>query len=262
MQPLHATTLGLPVSAAHTPDFTLTEVQHSPGDGYAPHSHDRAYLLLVLTGSFREEACGGSAELTSGGVVAMPAGCGHRDRIGHMGARTLLVTLERSFDPIPGWRCVNGGPISQSMVALYRAFRDGEMLAAEEILRDSSVPPEVTVRRTPDRRCIRVAVEVLHTMSDQPLRFAEVARAARVTPAYLSRAFRQCFGRTMGSYLRELRARRAASLLAATNEPLAAVALASGFADQGHLCRVFRAQYGATPAGYRRLMRRSTPFNT
>src|SRR5438034_8740831 len=140
MQPLRETTLGLPVSAAHTPDFTLTEVQQSPGDGYAPHSHDRPYLLLVLTGSFREEACGEGAELTSGGVVAMPAGCGHRDRIGQMGARALLVTLERSFDPIPSWRCVNGGAISLSMVALYSAFRDGELLAAEELLRDLNGP--------------------------------------------------------------------------------------------------------------------------
>lgn len=248
MHPLRAVTFGEPLSAARTPDFAVTEVRYAAGASYAPHSHDRGYLLLVLNGGFREEARGGADELSSGGVVAMPAGCAHRDRISAAGARGLLVTLERAFEPIARWRCFHGGAVSRAMVALYASFRDGDALAVEEILHDVTATPEA-VR---DGRCVRVALEVLH--GAVPLRFADVAREAGVAPAYLARAFKRCTGQTMGAYLRVLRARRAAALLASTREALADVALAAGFADQSHLCRVFRGVYGVTPARYRRLM--------
>ncbi|HKR63637.1 MAG TPA: helix-turn-helix transcriptional regulator, partial [Thermoanaerobaculia bacterium] len=144
---------------------------------------------------------------------------------------------------------------SRAMIALYRAFRDGESLAVDEILHDVSAPA-FEVRQ---RRCVPIALEALH--ADPPPRFADIAREAGVTPAYLARAFRRATGQTMGEYLRGLRAKRAASLLASTFESLADVALTTGFADQSHLCRVFRAQYGITPLRYRALMR-STAFKT
>jgi AraC family transcriptional regulator len=52
-------------------------------------------------------------------------------------------------------------------------------------------------------------------------------------------------------------------MLSSTDETLPGVALATGFADQSHLSRVFAEQYGVTPARYRRLMRsKSIRFNT
>jgi AraC-like DNA-binding protein len=47
----------------------------------------------------------------------------------------------------------------------------------------------------------------------------------------------------------------AASRLEGGEEPLCDVALGAGFADQAHLCRVFKATTGITPLGFRRLAR-------
>jgi AraC family transcriptional regulator len=260
-------TNGRPVTAVRSAAFGLSEVRHSPGDLYATHTHHLPYLLLVLRGAFREEVRGATVELTSGGVVVMPAECRHRDSIDAAGLDVLIVTLDAAFArTMPPWRCFNGGPVSRAMVSLYRCFAEGgrwEMLAVEELLSDVTAHAaggEPMPR--PDRRAVRVALDVLHAMSAQPLCFGDVAARANVDAAYLSRAFKRCVGRTMGEYLRHLRARRAAALLASTHEPLAGVAAGTGFADQSHLCRVFRAQYGVTPQRYRLLMQRSISFNT
>jgi len=57
----------------------------------------------------------------------------------------------------------------------------------------------------------------------------------------------------MSEYRRRVRVREAADLLASTDAPLTHVALAAGFADPSHLCRVFKAETGLTPHAYRLL---------
>jgi AraC family transcriptional regulator len=68
---------------------------------------------------------------------------------------------------------------------------------------------------------------------------------------YLVLAFRQSLGTTPHRYLMDRRLARARKLLA-SNEPIAAVATACGFADQAHLTRSLSQACGVTPARFRR----------
>jgi len=101
------------------------------------------------------------------------------------------------------------------------------------------------------RRCVRVAVDVLHARCREGIRLGELAAEVRTDAAYLARVFRRQMGCTMSQYRRRLWVREAAHLLASTDAPLGSVALSSGFADQSHLCRVFKAEMGLTPQAYR-----------
>jgi transcriptional regulator GlxA family with amidase domain len=57
---------------------------------------------------------------------------------------------------------------------------------------------------------------------------------------------------TLGSYVRGLRLEWVAARLLGSEESLASIALAAGFADQSHLTRAFKAYSGLTPQIYRR----------
>jgi len=103
----------------------------------------------------------------------------------------------------------------------------------------------------PDARLQR-AVELLHDRCTEPLRLAEVAQVAGLSPNHLTRLFRARFGLTPHAYLNDLRLRRSRMLLRASRLPLVEVALASGFADQAHWQRQFRRQLAATPGQMRR----------
>src|SRR5262249_21388023 len=96
-------------------------------------------------------------------------------------------------------------------------------------------------------------MEVLHARGADRLRLAKLAADVGVEPPYLARAFRQQTGCTMSEYRRRLWVHKAAHLLTSTDMSLSQVALAAGFADQSHLCRVFKAQLGITPQAYRLL---------
>lgn len=77
----------------------------------------------------------------------------------------------------------------------------------------------------------------------------ELAREVGLSPRTFSREFTQRFGTPPHRYLTQARVERAKRLLA-DGVPIAEAAAASGFADQSHLTRHFRALTGFTPGRY------------
>jgi AraC family transcriptional regulator len=98
------------------------------------------------------------------------------------------------------------------------------------------------------RRCI----EFINTRLEGNLRLSDLAHEAKVSTPHLIRSFRQSTGKTPYQFLLHQRVERARSLMSDPHIPLTQVALASGFADQHHLARVFRRVTGLTPSSYRR----------
>ncbi|HEX8170951.1 MAG TPA: AraC family transcriptional regulator [Thermoanaerobaculia bacterium] len=251
-------TYGDPLDSFATADARITDVRYGAGDTYRRHAHPFGYLLLVRSGGFAENG----DELSSGDVVAVPPEFPHHDVIGALGARGLLVTFAAHAWRPSRWRAFHGGDVSRAMIALHRDLQlgAGEALAIEEQLLETIARIAHEKAERIDARAVRIARELIESESAQPLRLGEVARRAGVTAAHLARTFRRATGRTMGAQLRAARARRAAAMLASTGAGAAEIALASGFADQSHLSRVFKSEYGLTPRRYRQLMRASNPF--
>ena len=98
------------------------------------------------------------------------------------------------------------------------------------------------------RRCI----ELMQVHLEGTLRLGDLAREVGLSTSHLIRSFRQSTGKTPYQFLLHQRIERARSLMHDHRTPLTEVALASGFADQHHLARVFRRITGVTPSSYRR----------
>jgi AraC family transcriptional regulator len=98
------------------------------------------------------------------------------------------------------------------------------------------------------RRC----VDFLDAHLESDLRLSDLAREAGVSTSHFLRSFRQSTGKTPYQFLLHRRVQRAQLLMRDLRAPLTEVALASGFADQHHLARVFRRITGVTPSSYRR----------
>lgn len=87
---------------------------------------------------------------------------------------------------------------------------------------------------------------------DQPLAIAEVATAAGVSAFHACRAFRRATGVSIHDHHAEVRLRHALALVLATDQPLAEIAMATGFANQGHLGNRFRRRFGTSPGRARK----------
>lgn len=80
---------------------------------------------------------------------------------------------------------------------------------------------------------------------------------AGVSPAHLSRSMRAAYDVTPTAFVTDLRLEHAASLLAATNTPIATIADRCGFTSQSYFTRTFTAAHELPPRDFRRRSQRA-----
>jgi AraC-like DNA-binding protein len=85
----------------------------------------------------------------------------------------------------------------------------------------------------------------------EPLTVADLARAARLSPAHFSREFRAAFGESPHQYLLTRRLERAAALLRTTDWSVARVCTAVGLTSVGSFTTSFGRMFGRSPTQYR-----------
>ncbi len=129
--------------------------------------------------------------------------------------------------------------------AMLRDVAEGD--AAQALIPDSA-PGTCTLARWQARKIKEFIDESL----DSRIRLSDCASKVRLSNSYFSRAFKMTFGTTVCRYIRSRRVERAKQLMLQSQEPLSRIALACGFADQAHYCRVFRDVVGISPNTWRR----------
>jgi AraC family transcriptional regulator len=80
----------------------------------------------------------------------------------------------------------------------------------------------------------------------------DLAAECQLSPSHFGRAFKRSTGTTPHRWLVERRLARARHLLLRSDQTLAEIAQACGFADQSHLAREFRRMEGAGPSAWKR----------
>ena len=126
--------------------------------------------------------------------------------------------------------------------------------------RSTAWPPACATAATlPDRpatsQLVAQACELLERDPAHPWTLAELSARLYVGPFHLARQFVKAMGMPPMHYLARWRAERAAGMLAATDDPVAAVGAAVGWADPSQFSRRFRAVFGVSPREYRRRVR-------
>ena len=91
---------------------------------------------------------------------------------------------------------------------------------------------------------------------DRPLPLADLAARAGLSVFHFARAFRVSTGLTPRAFVETRRIARARQLIAGTTQPLAAIAVDTGFGTQSRLTIAFKRATGFTPAAWRRSGRR------
>ena len=85
----------------------------------------------------------------------------------------------------------------------------------------------------------------------EPIEVADMARAARLSPAHFSREFSRTFGESPHRYLLTRRLERAAALLRTTDRTVTEICFMVGLSSVGSFTTSFRRMFGASPTAYR-----------
>ena len=85
------------------------------------------------------------------------------------------------------------------------------------------------------------------------LSLQEISEGLQIHPSYVSREFSKYFSNlSFGEYIRKLRIEKATDLLANPDHTLSEIAYLTGFSDQSHFTRIFKAHTGQNPSDFRK----------
>jgi len=110
-------------------------------------------------------------------------------------------------------------------------------------------------RRGLPPRVLQQVREYVDAHVESSISLEVLAGIAGLSISRFAHAFGQSEGMTPHEYVMQRRVQRARELLARTDLPLAEIACASGFSDQGHFTCRFQEHVGTTPSNYRWLIR-------
>ena len=222
----------------------LREFAYAPGLFQPTHAHDYSSISFVVAGELHETSEGTDWKGGAGNVIVKPRDVAHDDVYGPAGARMFTLLVDDDSAGPYGW--FFGGSQAALFVRAIGEWRAGAPI--EEVAIDLIASVQSGALRT--RRCARMR-EVAERIATTGVSVSALAREIGMHPVALARAFRREHGCSLTAYRRRVRIRRSIELLASTRMPLAEIALESGFTDQSHLSRIFRAELGATPSSFR-----------
>lgn len=164
-------------------------------------------------------------------IDPMNARCPDVDRCARMAARAL------SED---GW------------AARLEIEAAGLLLAATLIRRHSNATGRVSFKGGLAPWQVKRVSDLLAERLADAVGLEAVAAEVGLSPFHFARAFKRATGSPPHRYQMMLRIERAKTLLEKTQLPIADVAAAIGYEDQGYLARLFQKHLGVSPAQYRR----------
>ncbi len=246
------------------PGFILQHVCYREGMDLSTHSHEKAYVSLIVEGCYEESYGGAFTESRAGALRYLPAGAPHANRFA-TDTRILRTEIQpQLMDHVreSSWTLdqpgeIQGVPSAWLANRLLAEFEGRDALsdlALEGILLEILAEGARTLQsknagRGP--RWLRAAREYLETRFLEDIRLNEVAQVAGVHPVHLAREFRRHYQSSIGEFVRERRIAHASRLLARSSTPIAEIAITCGFSDQSHFSSVFKRQMGVTPARFR-----------
>jgi AraC family transcriptional regulator len=247
----------------------LAECDYEPGLQIRTHAHEHARFNLVLRGALSDSTGAREQEHGSAELIYRTAGEHHRNAVTSRGATCFLVDLP------PDWLdrareegavldrsgAYRGGLLVHLACRVHGEFLQRDEvapLAIEAILLGMVAEASRRAARAAERRrppWLERARDLLHASFQERLTLGGIAESVGVHPVHLARVFRAFYGCTLGDYVRQLRLDFVCQQMRVSDSPFVELALAAGFYDQSHFCRLFKRHTGMTPVEYRSLYR-------
>jgi AraC family transcriptional regulator len=261
-----------------------------PGRAWHPLNCDRPVLSIVVNEvhgqcEARMSPSGGSTSRPSGRqrpaghISLIPAGVpvwGYSDGIEQVGEVRLVLDVDRLKEimgeeftsaPLQEPRLVFNDESLQALARLIVTGQDmaewsslfGDSLVAAMVARLSNLDrlsPRNHRRLGLSNRQMCVVRDFIRDNLARPIRLSELASLVDLSPSQFGRAFKTSTGTTPHLWHLDARIDCAKRLLADRSISLAEIALDTGFSEQSHFSRAFRAANGIPPGAWRREMTR------
>jgi AraC-like DNA-binding protein len=201
------------------------------------HSHEMAYVAVVLAGGYEEAGDHGRFRVEAGDVLSHERFEAHVDRFSTSGAVVLNLPLPSRHSFVPGAARVDDPDVI--VLTAERSRSD-----AVEVLLARMHPARPRLMDWPDE----LAAALIRNPS---LILSDWSEEHRIAPWTVTRGFTHVFGISPETYRARTRARQAWKAIQSSQAPLAQIAFQLGFADQSHMSRSVKEVTGIGPQAWR-----------
>lgn len=226
---------------------------HPPDQVIGEHRHEWPFLMLPMLGDYVERYDGSEARIVGPSAVLHPAGTCHANCIGDHGMETVSIEFDQDwvrsvhFDPaLERSRSWIGGRIGASARALASTWGN-TLLTETEVAEATAAFLQLALAHDGQAQPAWLSDVLKLIDGEKSPSTAEIAHRLGLHPAWLARSYRYATGEGLHETIRRNRVERAIVLLRSTETPTVEIALATGFCDQSHMNRVFKAVAGRTP---------------
>ncbi|WP_240221137.1 AraC family transcriptional regulator [Rheinheimera hassiensis] len=227
---------------------------------FKPHYDKQSRITLTLNGAVAEDVAQQSAVVMSGDILLKSYQTRHENRYCAAGATHITIEPQMHGDDglhdkvdIIGWQLQKGNLALLHTAAAIDAAVAGNGAALHVTIGDICAAAVGMLQRRPKPpawlNLLKAQIEETGLVG---INISDYASSVGVHPAHISRLFHSCFGTSITLFAQSHAVKRALQLLL-TQTSLADIAVAVGFYDQSHMCRVFRRATGHTPGYYQRL---------
>lgn len=258
---------GRSLRSADVAGFRLVESAIAAETVLPRHAHERGHFNFVMAGWYRERLGGRELTRQRSALLFLPGDLSHEE-VHDVPALHFLIEVDTSYADRLGDESMtlntpldlSGGEGRRLVIRMHQEFANSDSLSPLVIeglgleLLALTARRRNGVERRPPAWLLRIR-EQLESSFSEPFALADLSKTAGVHPVHLAQSFKQWFGCTVGEFIRELRLNDACTALERSEASLADIAVASGFTDQSHLCRVFRRLKGTSPSAYRQRAR-------
>lgn len=144
---------------------------------------------------------------------------------------------------------------TENTLASFRGKTVEEILQAQETMVREFCKAVQRSKEEKHSALVQSAIYCIEKDYVSEVSVSALAEELDVSVNHLIRIFKKEMQVTPNVYLRQVRLRQAARLLAATDLPVQEIASAVGIMDANYMIKLFRAQYGETPLAYRKKYR-------
>ena len=240
---------------------------------FARHTHDQFGIGIIRDGAQKSASGRGPVEAGPGDVITVNPGEVHDGApIGDAGRFWQMLYFdpavvasavadirqgsEESFefsDPVIS-KPLLAGNVRRLFSAMTSRETGADVKSQELLLTLLADLVDVPIKPMSVAKEIEMARERIDDYPAASVSLSELAGLAEMSQFRLLRAFRRATGLTPHAYLIQRRIQLARKMIA-TGTGLAEAALASGFADQSHMTRIFTRSYGLSPHQFARALR-------
>ena len=243
--------------------YTLSRTDHNEHMQVPNHEHEYPYISLLLHGLYREQSVVSEHDITAGSSLFRPRGFEHKNEIGANESLCFNIEIQKDiFDKKLHKKTEDYIQFEKNnleVMKIYYAFQNDfsdELLniILEENLyyvfqqhqREQVTGRALWVNKV--KQEVRLSPEKTYSIDN-------ISKAYHLHPNYFVRKFKETTGLTFGAFLLRQRISKSIDLMLSTNKNLTEVAIASGFYDQSHFIRHFKARFKTSPNHYRKIVK-------